>query len=218
MRVHCSAAGSGAKREPNMRNCCRSFRAPIRSAPNCGFSNAASRSAAEFLRSLRSKSATPMLTPRDFSLSLSITAPSRRIRRCRQAVESAATRAPQSRWAEQALFLAGNYYWVQLDRDRASGYYKRVADNFPTSPDAVPSQWRVAWTAVLKRTPDAASLLTDYLRRFPGSQFTPDALYWLGRLAEEAAIPHSRALTTESSRPATRKIISRVLPLLATPR
>ena len=103
-----------------------------------------------------------------------------------QAVESAATRAPQSRWAEQALFLAGNYYWVQLDRDRASGYYKRVADGFSTSPDAVPSQWRVAWTAVLKRSPDAASLLTDYLRRFPGSQFTPDALYWLGRLAEEA--------------------------------
>ena len=24
------------------------------------------------------------------------------------------------------LFLAGNYYWVQLDRDRASGYYKRL--------------------------------------------------------------------------------------------
>ena len=106
-----------------------------------------------------------------------------------QAVESAATRAPQSRWAEQALFLAGNYCWVQLDRDRASGYYKRVADNFPASPDAVPSQWRVAWTAVLKRTPDAATLLTDYLRRFPGSPFTPDALYWLGRLAEEAGKP-----------------------------
>ena len=106
-----------------------------------------------------------------------------------QAVDSAATRAPLSRWAEQSLFLAGNYYWVQLDRDRASGYYKRVADNFSTSPDAVPSQWRVAWTAVLKRSPDASVLLTDYLRRFPGSQFTPDALYWLGRLAEEANNP-----------------------------
>ena len=106
-----------------------------------------------------------------------------------QAVESAATRGPQSRWAEQALFLAGNYYWVQLDRDRASGYYKRVADGFSTSPDAVPSQWRVAWTAVLKRTPDAANLITEYLRRFPGSQFTADALYWLGRLAEEAGNP-----------------------------
>jgi soluble lytic murein transglycosylase len=106
-----------------------------------------------------------------------------------QAVETAAQRAPQSRWAEQSLFLAGNYYWVQLDRDRASGYYKRVADNFSTSPDAVPSQWRVAWTAVLKRSPDAPALLIEYLRRFPGSQFTPDALYWSGRLAEEANNP-----------------------------
>jgi soluble lytic murein transglycosylase len=32
-------------------------------------------------------------------------------------------------------------------------------------------------------------LLTEYLRRFPGSQFTPDALYWSGRLAEEANNP-----------------------------
>jgi soluble lytic murein transglycosylase len=111
-----------------------------------------------------------------------------------QAVESAAVRAPQSRWAEQALFLAGNYYWVQLDRDRASGYYKRVADGFGMSPDAIPSQWRVAWTAVLKRSPEATSLLTDHLRHFPGSQFTPDALYWLGRLAEETNnVPLARA-------------------------
>ncbi len=56
MRVHCSTAGSGAKREPNMRNFCPSFLAPIRSARNCGFSSAALRSAAEFLPSLRSKS------------------------------------------------------------------------------------------------------------------------------------------------------------------
>jgi soluble lytic murein transglycosylase len=44
----------------------------------------------------------------------------------------------------------------------------------------------VAWVAVLKRQPDAAKLLEDHIRRFPGSTFTPDALYWLGRLAEEA--------------------------------
>ena len=46
------------------------------------------------------------------------------------AVESAVARAPDSRWAESALFLAGNYYWVQLDRDRAASYYKRLSDNF----------------------------------------------------------------------------------------
>jgi soluble lytic murein transglycosylase len=102
------------------------------------------------------------------------------------AVEAAVSRAPASRWAEGSLFLAGNYYWVQLARDQASSYYKRVEENFPNSPDAVPAQWRVAWTAVLKRDASDADLLQDHLRRFPGSPYAPDALYWLGRLAEEA--------------------------------
>ncbi|MGH9713126.1 MAG: transglycosylase SLT domain-containing protein [Candidatus Acidiferrales bacterium] len=102
------------------------------------------------------------------------------------AVEAAAARSPRSHWAEAALFLAGNYYWVQLDRDRAVGYYKRVVENFPAVSDAIAAQWRVAWTAVLKRQPEASQFLAEHLRLFPGSQFTPDALYWLGRLAEEA--------------------------------
>jgi hypothetical protein len=36
------------------------------------------------------------------------------------AIESAAARAPQSGWTEAALFLGGNYFWLQLDRDRAA--------------------------------------------------------------------------------------------------
>jgi soluble lytic murein transglycosylase len=104
------------------------------------------------------------------------------------AVENAASRAPSSRWAASALFLAGNYYWVRLDRDRASIFYKRVAEQFPTSADAANAQWRVAWTAVLKRAPEGAELLQQHLRLFPGSTYTPDALYWLGRLAEEAGV------------------------------
>jgi soluble lytic murein transglycosylase len=102
------------------------------------------------------------------------------------AVESAVARAPDSRWSESALFLAGNYYWVQLDRDRAASYYKRLSDNFPTAADALPAQWRLTWAAILKRQPNASADLADHLRRFPGSQFSPDALYWLGRLSEEA--------------------------------
>lgn len=101
-------------------------------------------------------------------------------------VATATSRAPSSRWADESLFLAGNYYWVKLDRDRASSYYQREEEQFPTSTHAAPAQWRVAWTAVLKRAPNAASLISEHLRRFPGSAFTPDALYWLGRLAEEA--------------------------------
>lgn len=114
------------------------------------------------------------------------------------AVEATVTRNPTSHWAEAALFLAGNYYWVQLDRDRAVTYYQRLADQFPSSSYADAAQWRVAWTAVLKREPQAADLLTQHVRRFPGSPFTPDALYWLGRLAEEAAnLPDARAYYDE---------------------
>jgi len=102
------------------------------------------------------------------------------------AVESAVRRSPASRWSESALFLAGNYYWVQLDRDRAAAYYKQLSDNFPSAADALPAQWRLTWAAILKRQPEAAADLADHLRRFPGSQFSPDALYWLGRLSEEA--------------------------------
>jgi soluble lytic murein transglycosylase len=105
------------------------------------------------------------------------------------AIDAAMARNPASRWTESALFLGGNYYWVQLDRDRAVGYYKHLADNFPAATDATPAQWRVAWAAVLKRQSDASELLIDHLRRFPGSPFAPDALYWLGRLAEESDNP-----------------------------
>jgi len=109
------------------------------------------------------------------------------------AVETAASRAPSSRWTEAVLFLAGNYYWVQLERDRASGFYKRVEEQFPDAPEATAAQWRVAWTAVLKRQPEAAAMLREHLQRFPGSPYTPDALYWLGRLAEEAnSLPLAR--------------------------
>ena len=102
------------------------------------------------------------------------------------AVEGAVSRAPQSKWAEMALMIAGNEYWVELDREHASTYYKRLEENFPAAPDAVPAQWRVAWTSVLKRQPDAAQLLAEHIRHFPNSPYIPDALYWLGRLAEEA--------------------------------
>jgi soluble lytic murein transglycosylase len=102
------------------------------------------------------------------------------------AVEAAIARAPRSHWAEVALFLAGNYYWVQLDRDRAAAYYEKLLENFPSAPEADPAAWRIAWTSVLKRQPEAAEMMAEHLRRYPGSAFTPDTLYWLGRLAEEA--------------------------------
>jgi soluble lytic murein transglycosylase len=102
------------------------------------------------------------------------------------AVQAAQSRAPSSHWAERALFLAGNYYWVNLQRDRASSYYVQLVKQFPSAHEADSALWRVAWTAVLERRPDAAKQLENHLKLFPNSQYTPDTLYWLGRLAEEA--------------------------------
>ena len=87
-----------------------------------------------------------------------------------------------------------------------------VEEKFPDSPDADPAQWRVAWTAVLKRQPAMRQLLEEHLRRFPGSQYTPDALYWLGRLAEEAQnTALARSLLPEIGRTLSRTTISRYL-------
>ncbi|MGH9638679.1 MAG: transglycosylase SLT domain-containing protein, partial [Bryobacteraceae bacterium] len=102
------------------------------------------------------------------------------------AVQAAELRAPSSQWTERVLFLAGNYYWVNLQRDQASTYYSQLAKQFPLSQYADSALWRVAWTAVIERKPDADDRLEAHLKRFPDSQYTPDTLYWLGRLAEES--------------------------------
>ena len=102
------------------------------------------------------------------------------------AVNSILAKAPSSRWAEYALFAAGNFYWVQLDRDRAASYYAQVADKFSGSADAGAANWRVTWTAYLERKPEAAVLLQKQLERFPNSAYITENLYWLGRSAESA--------------------------------
>lgn len=104
-------------------------------------------------------------------------------------VETALKQAPASQWTANALFLAGNYFWVDLNRERAVYFYKQMAENFPISPDAYKAQWRVAWTAVLNHDPQAAEMVAEHIRRYGGSPYTADALYWLGRLAEQSGQP-----------------------------
>jgi len=100
------------------------------------------------------------------------------------AVEQLAARHPQSRWAEEGLFAAGNYFWVNLDRKRAADYYRRVVVQFPAGKYAQAAHWRLAWVAYLERRAEAAGLMEEHLRKFPGSPYAANALYWLGRLAE----------------------------------
>ncbi len=110
------------------------------------------------------------------------------------AVELEQNKYPKSKWSEEALMAAGNFYWVALDRNRAVSYYQRVVDGFPGGKNAFNAEWRAAWMAFLNKQSDADVRLTAFLLKYPASGNSVDALYWLGRSAERSGNPgHARA-------------------------
>jgi len=110
------------------------------------------------------------------------------------AAEALIQKYPDSKWAEEALMMVGNFYWVELDRPKAISYYQRVVDHFPAGKYTFFCEWRTAWIAYLDRQPYADDRLTTFLRKYPVSANAPDALYWLGRNAERSGNPgHARA-------------------------
>ena len=110
------------------------------------------------------------------------------------AIDQLVQKYPASKWAEEGLMAAGNYYWVELNRSQAAGYYQRLLDNFPAGKYAFNCEWRVAWVAYLNRQPDADGKFIAFLRKYPVSANAPNALYWLGRDSERGGnLAHARS-------------------------
>jgi soluble lytic murein transglycosylase len=110
------------------------------------------------------------------------------------AIEQATQKYPQSKWAEESLMAAGNFYWVGLDRARAAGYNQRMLEQFPNGKNAFNAEWRITWVAYLNRQPDTDDRLTAFLLKYPVSANSVDALYWLGRNSEREGNPaHARS-------------------------
>jgi soluble lytic murein transglycosylase len=101
-------------------------------------------------------------------------------------IEQLAQKYSASKWTEEALMAAGNYYWVELNRNKAAAAYQRVLDSFPSGRYTFNCEWRIAWVAYLNRQPDADDKFIAFLRKYPVSANAPNALYWLGRDAERA--------------------------------
>jgi soluble lytic murein transglycosylase len=100
---------------------------------------------------------------------------------------------PQSSWTAEALFGAGNYYWVNMNRPLAADYYRRSLEVSPDGRNAPTAEWRLAWIAYLDRKPEAADMLEAYVRHYPMASYVQDALYWLGRSYERAGnLEHAR--------------------------
>jgi soluble lytic murein transglycosylase len=109
-------------------------------------------------------------------------------------IEQLAQKYPASKWTEEALMAAGNYFWVDLNRNKAAASYQRVLDNFPAGRNSFNCEWRVAWVAYLNRQPDADDKFTAFLRKYPVSSNAPNAFYWLGRDAERGGnTAHARS-------------------------
>jgi soluble lytic murein transglycosylase len=105
------------------------------------------------------------------------------------AIDQLVQKYPTSKWAEDGLMAEGNYFWVELNRDKAASYYQRVLDNFPNGRYVFNCEWRIAWVAYLERQPYTSEKLTAFLRKYPVSSNAPNALYWLGRIAERENNP-----------------------------
>jgi soluble lytic murein transglycosylase len=115
------------------------------------------------------------------------------------ALNSLAQTYPVSKWNEDGLMAAGNYHWVQLEREKAAGAYQRMLDSFPNGKNAYNCEWRIAWVAYLDRRPDADDRLTNFLVKYPTSANAVDALYWLGRNAErEGNAAHARSFYSKA--------------------
>src|SRR6184192_2717036 len=110
------------------------------------------------------------------------------------ALNTLAQSYPVSKWNEDGLMAAGNYHWVELEREKAVVAYQHALDSFPNGRHAYNCEWRIAWVAYLDHQPDADDRLTNFLVKNPTSSNAVDALYWLGRSAERAGnIPHARS-------------------------
>ena len=116
------------------------------------------------------------------------------------ALNTLAQSYPESKWNEDGLMAAGNYYWVELQREKAAAAYQRVLDSFPNGRYAFNCEWRIAWVAYLNRQPDADDRLTNFLLKYPVSSNSVDALYWLGRNAERAGnVERARSLYSKAA-------------------
>lgn len=103
--------------------------------------------------------------------------------------------APVSKWLEQSLLSAGNMYLLKKDYDHAIDCYRELDQRFPTGRLAHYAHWKATWLSLrLGRTEDARQGFEDQISKYPDSAEVPAALYWRGRIAEDAHdIPLARA-------------------------
>ena len=94
---------------------------------------------------------------------------------------------PASPWRLKSLVAIGNGYLAGHQPDKAMHLFRLASANFPPDPITALCHWRISWQAYLARAPEAEALLKEQVTRYPNDQRAASALYFLGRLSEEAS-------------------------------
>ncbi|MEQ1887077.1 MAG: transglycosylase SLT domain-containing protein [Bryobacteraceae bacterium] len=115
-----------------------------------------------------------------------------------QLLDQLAKQYPSSPHRLNALYSTANSYLVENDSAHYEPLYTACQQDFRDDPRAPECHWKVTWTHYMHRQSDAADFLREQLKLFPASDEAPGALYYLGRLAEEAGdLSSARAYYSE---------------------
>ncbi|HEX3587437.1 MAG TPA: transglycosylase SLT domain-containing protein [Candidatus Angelobacter sp.] len=95
------------------------------------------------------------------------------------------TLAPDSPWMTEALMSAGNMYMLRRDYETAIPFYAEIYQRQKNGKQAPFTHWKTAWlTYRMGKKDDAKRLFEEQLSMYPNSAEVPNAIYWLGRMAE----------------------------------
>jgi len=95
------------------------------------------------------------------------------------------TLAPDSSWMTEALMSAGNMYMLRRDYETAIPFYAEIYQRQKNGKQAPFTHWKTAWlTYRMGKKDDAKRLFEEQLSMYPNSAEVPNAIYWLGRMAE----------------------------------
>jgi soluble lytic murein transglycosylase len=96
------------------------------------------------------------------------------------------TLAPDSSWMTEALMSAGNMYMLRRDYETAIPFYAEIYQRQKNSKQGPFTHWKTAWlTYRMGKKDDAKRLFEEQLSMYPNSAEVPNAIYWLGRVAED---------------------------------
>jgi peptidoglycan lytic transglycosylase len=103
---------------------------------------------------------------------------------------------PKSQPYSEALTRMASYYRRESDWAGAKPYYEILANSFGNTAEADEARWQLGWIAYLEHHDDEArAAFESYVSQNPDARHVPDALYWLGRLAESGgALTEAQAL------------------------